>query len=105
MPSRSDILSVIAREAGVPVEQLAEADRLADVLGGSALRVTSDDESNGGEGAPEEVRLFLLATALEDAFGIDVMDHPEFDRLWLGTIEDLIRVVHETEHGQPAADA
>lgn len=105
MPSRSDILMVIAREASVPVERLASSDRLSEVLGRGASATASDEESDGVEGAPEEVRLFLLAAALDDAFGIDVMDHPEFDRLWLGTVEELIRVVNETEHGHPATDA
>lgn len=46
-----------------------------------------------------ELRLFLLAMAIEDRLGVDLTEHPAFDRLLGGAVQNLVQAVIDQRGG------
>lgn len=88
---RDAVLSVVARECGVAPGSIALDRPLGELLAmGSAL--PAGPMAFPGA-VPEEFRVCLLVAAVEDAVGVDLVDHPEFGRFWTITVRRFIELV------------
>lgn len=101
MIPRDAVLAVLAREARTAADSIPPSARLCDVLSPSAGVRTEDDSPPGTP--PDEIALFLLSMAIEDEFGIDLVDHPAFATFWRGTVDDFIDAIRHRPFGDESA--
>lgn len=90
MDVRETVLRLIAEQAGVGVEAIGSDRPLGELLTGAA-------HSGGSPEAPatavDPLRLCQLVASIEDALPIELLDHPEFPRLWRTTAGELIDIL------------